>query len=206
MAAGILPAVLEDRYQPAPERALGDHVEPHGPHRGQGDGAWGDPGAHARNERDGEGLARERRPATSQARNGETSRRLGRPSESGRLPLPEELGIAREELPPVTELTDEAFAREVRGTEVPVLVDFWAETCVPCRLQEPTIRRLARDLAGRVRVARLNVFDHPRTPDALRIKGVPHLVVFLGGEVVMELVGSHSYEQLREKLRQHGLD
>lgn len=201
----ILPAVLEDRYQPAPERAHGDRVEPHG---GQGDGAWGEP-VHTRTERDGEGLAREgagRRSATPQARNGETSRRLGRPSESGRLPLPEELGIVREELPPATELTDEAFAREVRGTEVPVLVDFWAETCVPCRLQEPAIRRLARDLAGRVRVARLNVFDHPRTPDALRIKGVPHLVVFLGGEVVMELVGSHSYEQLREKLRQHGLD
>jgi thioredoxin 1 len=145
-------------------------------------------------------------PPSSSRTAAENSRRLGRPSESGRLPLPEELGIVPEDQSALPELTDAGFEREVLRASVPYLVDFWAETCVPCKLQEPAIRRLARDLNGRIRVGRLNVFDHPTTPDRLRIRGVPHLVVFVGGEVAMEMVGSHSYEQLRDKLRRLGIE
>jgi thioredoxin 1 len=102
---------------------------------------------------------------------------------------------------PVQQLTDSNFDNEVLGSEVPVVIDFWAETCVPCRLQEPTIHKLARELHGRVKVGRLDVFDNPRTTEAFRVRGVPHLAVVRDGEVVLELVGGHSFEQLRERLR-----
>ena len=184
---------------------------PYGATRGEGE-AWGDPASGdptsnpmGRAGADREGLSRGR--SGNQSRTAaENGRRLGSPSESGRLPLPEELGIVPEDDSVLPELTDAGFEDEVLTSAVPYLVDFWAETCVPCRLQVPAIRRLARELAGQLRVGRLNVFDHPRTPDRLRIKGVPHLVVFQGGEVVMEVVGSHSYEQLRDKLRRLGIE
>lgn len=150
------------------------------------------------------GVARRRAPSPP-ARAGDSGRRP-RVSESGRLPFPEELGLSSgEDLPRLAELSDASFEREVLQSPLPVVVDFWADTCVPCRLQEPALQRLARDLAGRVKIARLNVFEHPRAPERLRIKGVPHLIAFVNGEVVLELVGGHSYEQLREKLRAAGL-
>lgn len=101
----------------------------------------------------------------------------------------------------VQRITDANFDQEVLASAVPVLIDFWAETCVPCRLQEPTIQRLARELEGRAKVGRLDVYDNPRTTDAFRVRGVPHLAVIRGGEVVLELVGGHSLEQLRDRLR-----
>jgi len=96
----------------------------------------------------------------------------------------------------VVEFDDDGFEAEVLGSALPVVLDFWAETCVPCRLQEPTIERLGALLRGRARVGRLNVYDNPRTPEAYEIKGVPHLLVVVRGEVVLELVGDHSFEQL----------
>lgn len=153
---------------------------------------------------DGAGLIRRRAPGP--ARGGEQGRRPHRPSESGRLPFCEELGLSRDlDHPRLVAFTDERFEQDVLRSPHPVVVDFWAETCVPCRLQEPSLRRLAADLAGKVTFGRLNVFDHPHTPERLLIKGVPHLVVFVGGEVALELVGGHSYEQLKEKLRSIGL-
>lgn len=100
----------------------------------------------------------------------------------------------------VHEFTDDNFDEVVRGP-LPVLVDFFAETCVPCRLQEPSIDQLARTTEGRLRVGRLNVDRNPLTPRELLIKGVPHLIVVRGGEVVLEMVGDHSFEQLLGRLR-----
>ncbi len=101
----------------------------------------------------------------------------------------------------IQRFTDANFDQEVLGSSVPVVIDFWAETCVPCRLQEPTIQRLAGELQGRAKVGRLDVYDNPRTTDAYRVRGVPHLAVIRDGEVVLELVGGHSLEQLKDRLR-----
>lgn len=100
----------------------------------------------------------------------------------------------------ILRFTDANFDEEVLGSSVPVVIDFWAETCVPCRLQEPAIERLAGELQGRAKVGRLDVYDNPRTTDAFRVRGVPHLAVVRNGEVVLELVGGHSLEQLKERL------
>lgn len=120
-------------------------------------------------------------------------------SESGRLGA----GSGRWSPPPwvptedVVAFTDATFEQEVLASELPVIVDFWAETCLPCRRQEPTIERIAAELRGKARVGRLNVYEEPKTPERFHIKGVPHLLVIHRGEVVLELVGDHSIEQLR---------
>lgn len=224
MAVGILRRVL-DRDEPALDRgpayqpgslshsddSYGSSYEGTPLGAGRGEGAWGDPSSSdpAHPPLRGADPNQRRSPGRSgpQSRaEAEHGRRLSSPSESGRLPLPEELGIVPEENAALPELTGDRFEADVLASPIPYLVDFWAETCVPCRLQEPAIRRLARELPGKLRVGRLNVFDHPDVPDRLRIKGVPHLVVFQAGEVVMEVVGSHSYEQLRDKLRRLGIE
>lgn len=119
-------------------------------------------------------------------------------SGSGRIPLPKLGGRLS---PYVAELTDANFEIEVLGSELPVVVDFWAATCVPCRLQEETIGRLGQTLRGRVKVGRLDVYNNPDTPARFLVKGIPHLMVVHSGEVVLELVGGHSLEQLLSKLR-----
>lgn len=100
----------------------------------------------------------------------------------------------------VHEFTDENFDEALQGP-IPVLVDFFAETCVPCRLQLPSIEQLGKTTEGQLRVGRLNVDQNPRTPRELLIKGVPHLIVVRNGEVVLEMVGDHSYDQLLDRLR-----
>jgi thioredoxin 1 len=105
----------------------------------------------------------------------------------------------------VVDLTDANFAEEVGDATLPVLIDFWAETCVPCRMQEPTIEELAQGMRGRLIVARCNVFENPELLDTFGVRGVPHLTVLLKGEVILELVGDHSLEQLRANLREIGV-
>ena len=106
----------------------------------------------------------------------------------------------------VHEFTDTNFREEVLEADLPVLVDFWADTCVPCRRQEPTIERFAVEMQGRLKVGRLNVYESPHTAELFHVKGVPHLMVVHQGEVVLELVGDHSLEQLRSYVSRLELD
>ena len=127
---------------------------------------------------------------------GPAMRRMAAPSESGRLPFPEEVGGPPLEGTPLELFDDASFEREVLESPIPVVVEFFTETCVPCRIQEPEIRKLAAASSGRLRVGRMNAFDCPRTTRAFRIQGVPHVLVFREGEAVADLVGSHSFEEL----------
>jgi thioredoxin 1 len=123
------------------------------------------------------------------------------PSESGRLPLPGELGLVdHPQAAPLEVFTDENFQAEVLDSDLPVLVDFWAPTCVPCKLQEPVIRRLALELEGRVRVGRLDVFANDKVAGEHNIRGVPHLILFKAGEAALDKAGDHSLQRLRELL------
>ena len=129
------------------------------------------------------------------------SQRLLSPSESGRLPLPDELGLLDHPEPAtLEEFTDANFQAEVLDSELPVLVDFWGPSCVPCKLQEPVIRRVAHEYEGSLRVGRVDAFSHPEVVERYGIKGVPQLILFKGGEPVFERAGDHSLERLRELL------
>lgn len=97
---------------------------------------------------------------------------------------------------PVT-VTDETFATEVLGHPRPVLVDLWAEWCAPCRMIAPTLEEIAGEMMGKVRIAKLNVDENPQAHAALRVSGIPTLVMFKGGKEVDRVVGALPPPQLR---------
>lgn len=87
--------------------------------------------------------------------------------------------------------TDSNFESEVLKSNVPVLVDFWAEWCGPCRALSPTIDELAGEYTGKVKVVKMNVDENPMTPGRFKIRGIPTLLMFKGGQLVDQLVGAH---------------
>jgi thioredoxin 1 len=92
----------------------------------------------------------------------------------------------------VIDITDNNFEAEVLGSREPVLVDYWAPWCAPCRMLAPVIEQLAREHPDTLRVARVNVDEHPRVADSAHVRGVPHLVLYNAGQVSAELTGAHS--------------
>jgi len=96
----------------------------------------------------------------------------------------------------VSAVDDAAFEREVLGSDVPVVLDFWAEWCPPCRALAPTFEELAKQYAGRVRFLKLDVDNNPEVSQRYGIKGIPTLVFFDGGREVERVVGASSREAL----------
>jgi thioredoxin 1 len=96
----------------------------------------------------------------------------------------------------VSEVSDGAFERDVTGSELPVVLDFWAEWCPPCRALAPTFEELAKQYAGRVRFLKLNVDENAQVPQRFGIKGIPTLVFFDGGREVERVVGASSKDAL----------
>jgi thioredoxin 2 len=86
-------------------------------------------------------------------------------------------------------VTDATFAREVEQSPVPVLVDAWAPWCGPCRMITPILDQLAGEMAGRLRVVKLNVDENPVTSERFRIQSIPTLMLFRGGREVDRLIG-----------------
>ncbi len=86
-------------------------------------------------------------------------------------------------------VTDANFEAEVLGSEVLMLVDFWAEWCGPCKAIAPTVEALADEYAGKLRVGKLNVDENPSAPAKFGIRGIPALLLFKGGQVVEQVVG-----------------
>ncbi len=118
-----------------------------------------------------------------------------RPAEPRREPA----GAPRGEGRPIT-LTDATFDATLRGTSLPVLVDFWAEWCGPCKMIAPAVSQLAAEFAGRAVVAKLNVDENPRTPARFSIQGIPTLLIFRNGQLVDQIVGAQSPQVLRQRL------
>src|SRR5215470_2907532 len=94
------------------------------------------------------------------------------------------------------ELTEENFEQQVLKSDQPVLIDFWAPWCAPCRAIAPAVEELARDYAGRLKVVKMNVDDNPRTPTRYGVRGIPNLIVFQNGEVKEQIVGAVPKAQL----------
>jgi thioredoxin len=100
----------------------------------------------------------------------------------------------------VLEVSDSRFDEQVLASPLPVLLDVWAPWCVPCRGMEPVIEELASSLAGRVRVAKLNIDRSPEAAQRLRIQGVPTLIVFKGGHEVTRMVGARGKSEVMRAL------
>ena len=100
---------------------------------------------------------------------------------------------------PIT-LTDENFAHEVLESEVPVLVDFWAVWCGPCRMVAPVVEALAGEYQGRAKVAKLDVDSAQKTATEYGIRSIPTLLIFKGGKVADQVIGAVPKKQIVEKL------
>ena len=103
----------------------------------------------------------------------------------------------------VTTLTDTNFDQSVIKAEQPVLVDFWAEWCGPCKRLAPTVDALAADYAGKVTVGKLNVDDNPNTAFKFQIRGIPTILILKGGQVVESVVGLAQKDDLKKVLDKH---
>jgi thioredoxin 1 len=100
----------------------------------------------------------------------------------------------------VTILTDAIFQDEVLNSEQPVLVDFWAAWCAPCRAVGPTIDEIAETNAGRVKVGKVNVDENSETPQRYGVSSIPTVLVFKNGKVVETLVGVQSRERYQQAI------
>jgi len=93
-------------------------------------------------------------------------------------------------------LSDAGFEADVLKSDIPVLVDYWAEWCGPCRMIAPILEEIAKEYAGRVKVAKLNIDENPGTPPKYGIRGIPTLMLFKDGAVAATKVGALSKSQL----------
>lgn len=100
----------------------------------------------------------------------------------------------------VAEITDPVFTAEVYESEVPVLIDFWAPWCGPCRALSPVVEEISRDYEGRVKVGKVNVDENPETTMKYRIRSIPTLIVFKDGEVSDQIVGAVPKDEIEKAL------
>lgn len=89
-----------------------------------------------------------------------------------------------------TAVTDDTFDAEVRQSDLPVIVDFWAEWCGPCKQIGPALEELSDEFNGQVKIVKVNVDENPNTPAQMGVRGIPALFMFKGGEVVSNKVGA----------------
>ncbi len=100
----------------------------------------------------------------------------------------------------IVEVVDSVFDKEVMESEIPVLVDFWAPWCGPCRALSPVIEEISNDYEGSVKVGKVNVDENPQTTMKFRIRSIPTLIVFKNGEVAEQIVGAVPKSEIEKVL------
>jgi thioredoxin 1 len=103
----------------------------------------------------------------------------------------------------IVTVTDSSFEQDVLKSDLPVLVDFWAEWCGPCKMIAPTLEAIARDYNGKLRVAKVNVDENMATPERYGVRGIPTLLLIKGGQVKDQIVGNYPRDHIERVLQRH---
>ena len=99
------------------------------------------------------------------------------------------------------QITDENFDEEIINSELPAMVDFWAEWCGPCRMVGPMVEDLAKEYEGKIKVAKMDVDKNRETPTRFGIRNIPTLILFKGGEVAHTIIGAQPKTSIEEELK-----
>lgn len=99
------------------------------------------------------------------------------------------------------QITDENFDEEIINSELPAMVDFWAEWCGPCRMVGPMVEELAKEYEGKIKVAKMDVDKNRETPTRFGIRNIPTLILFKGGEVAHTIIGAQPKTSIEEELK-----
>lgn len=100
-------------------------------------------------------------------------------------------------------INDENFKPEVLGSDIPVLVDFWAEWCMPCRMVAPTVEAIAKEYKGKLKVCKLNVDKASKTASTYGIMSIPTLAIFKNGQAIDKIIGVVSKSELESAIKPH---
>jgi len=96
----------------------------------------------------------------------------------------------------IINVSDSTFEQEVLSSEIPVLLDYWAEWCGPCKMIAPILNDIADEYSGKIKVAKLNIDENPSTPAKFGVRGIPTLMIFKSGSIEATKVGAMSKSQL----------
>jgi thioredoxin 1 len=100
-------------------------------------------------------------------------------------------------------INEDLFEQEVLKSTTPVLVDFWAPWCGPCKAMEPTLEKVAEETAGKLKVMKLNIDDNPQLASRYRVMSIPTMLLFVGGNVMEQIVGLVSKDKVLAKVQSH---
>ena len=99
------------------------------------------------------------------------------------------------------EVNDESFDSEIMDSDIPAMVDFWAEWCGPCKMVSPVVEELASEYQGKIKIAKMDVDQNRRTPARFGIRNIPTLILFKGGEVAKTIIGAQPKSSIEEELK-----
>ena len=97
-------------------------------------------------------------------------------------------------------VTDTNFEKEVIKSDIPVLVDFWAEWCMPCKMVTPILKEIAEEMEGKIKIAKLNVDNSPQSAGQYEIRSIPSLLIFKSGSVVEQIIGALPKNTIQQKI------